>query len=198
MRDELINIRSNEPDEGITGTGRWEKYRWSKLRFSVPPCIGWFAKLFTFVYFSDPHSGEESGIDDEYERIVIMNYEKELEAKFGNNSEYHLKNLQNIDILIIFYRSGKPKARDPLPSVPPPTTTRRRQRRFCPRFLIHFYLTHHFLASCGVFLFIITFLQLDVYWSNRCHQFLQMSQMSTYNVLFLRFRWFNAQQQSDK
>ena len=40
------------------------------------------------IQFSDPHSGEESGIDDEYERIVIMNYEKELEAKFGNNSEW--------------------------------------------------------------------------------------------------------------
>ena len=31
---------------------------------------------------SDPHSGE-SGIDEEYERVVIMKYEKELEAKFG-------------------------------------------------------------------------------------------------------------------
>ena len=45
-------------------------------------------KLFDqIIQFSDPHSGEESGIDDEYERIVIMNYEKELEAKFGNNSK---------------------------------------------------------------------------------------------------------------
>ena len=46
-------------------------------------------KLFDqIIQFSDPHSGEESGIDDEYERIVIMNYEKELEAKFGNNSKW--------------------------------------------------------------------------------------------------------------
>ena len=46
-------------------------------------------KLFDqIIQFSDPHSGEESGIDDEYERIVIMNYEKELEAKFGNNSRW--------------------------------------------------------------------------------------------------------------
>ena len=31
VRDELINIRSNEPDEGITGTGRW-KVETSKRR----------------------------------------------------------------------------------------------------------------------------------------------------------------------
>ena len=38
---------------------------------------------------SDPHSGEESGIDEEYERIVIMKYEKELEAKFGTPTFHH-------------------------------------------------------------------------------------------------------------
>ena len=38
--------------------------------------------VFNLSPLSDPHSGE-SGIDEEYERVVIMKYEKELEAKFG-------------------------------------------------------------------------------------------------------------------
>ena len=75
-----------------------------------------------------------------------MNYEKELEAKFGNYSELLFlwrANLMSENIQIQqkimkgkFDCSGKPKARDPLPSVPPPTTTRRRQRRSCHQFLI--------------------------------------------------------------
>ena len=142
VRDELINIRSNEPDEGITGTGRYSqrnlmKHFWCKAFWKV------IIFILTTFNSATPTLEKSPGLTKNMKElsswIMRRSWRQNLviiqNECFYDEPSYVTKSSKRLRKWKFVCCSGKPKARDPLPSVPPPTTTRRRQRRFRWTFL---------------------------------------------------------------
>ena len=101
VREELINFRSNEPDEAIStgGSGTGKDNLMSR---NTIPIDGSYIKQILFNIKNVLLSS-----DDEYERIIVMKYEQELESKFGKPRCIQIQLLQNYKKKLCIWKGRK-------------------------------------------------------------------------------------------